>query len=139
MDLSGRESILSSRNFSDLSRNRLAVISGEAFVSLSNLTHLDISYNKLSTLDIDYMHHLPKLQSLSVSGNAHMNLLELAVVFENLTQLRSLSMADFANMPPGVFMPLSNLESLNISGTHLGNETNQMLEPLKNLKVGKPS
>lgn len=119
----------------DLSRNRLAKISGEAFVNLSNLTHLDVSYNKLSALELDYMRHLPRLQSLSVSGNIHMNLLDTGVVFENLTLLSSLSMADITNMPAGIFIPLSNLETLNISGTHLGNETNQMLEPLKKLKV----
>lgn len=66
-----------------------------------------------------------------------MNLLDISPVFENLTELRSLSIADITNMPLGVFVPLSNLQTLNISGTHLGNETNQMLDPLTNLKVEK--
>lgn len=66
-----------------------------------------------------------------------MNLLDISPVFENLTELRSLSIADITNMPLGIFVPLGNLQMLNISGTHLGNETSQMLDPLKVLKVEK--
>lgn len=38
-------------------------------------------------------------------------------------------------MPLGIFVPLSNLQMLNISGTHLNNETLQILNPLAKLKV----
>jgi Leucine-rich repeat (LRR) protein len=121
--------------FADIARNRLEKISGRAFVNLSNLTVLDISYNKLTALELEYMWHLPKLQVLNISGNVQMNLLDIRSVFENLTQLRALSIADITNLPSGIFEPLSNLESLNISGTNLGNGTNLMLEPLTKLKV----
>lgn len=123
---------------SDLSRNRLAKISTNAFVNLSNLTYLDVSYNKITALELDSMHHLSKLKTLNISGNVQMNLLELRSVFENLTELNSLSMADITNMPLGTLLPLSNLKMLNISGTHLGNETTQVLGPLKKLKVKLP-
>jgi hypothetical protein len=83
------------------------------------------------------MWHLPRLQSLNISGNVQMNLLDTRPVFENLTQLRALSIADITNLPLGIFEPLSKLEALNISGTHLGNGTNSMLEPLTKLKVKK--
>lgn len=119
----------------DVSRNRLAKISGKAFINLSGLTYLDISYNKLSALELDYMCHLGKLQTLNVSGNVQMNLLDIRPIFQNLTELRSLSIADIANMPLGIFVPLSNLQNLNISGTHLNNETLQILNPLSKLKV----
>lgn len=120
----------------DISRNRLAKISGKAFVNLSNLTYLDVSYNKLSALELQYMSHLPKLQTLNISGNIQMNLFEIRPVFQNMSStLRSLSMADITNMPLGVFVPLSNLQALNISGTHLNNETLQILNPLTKLKV----
>lgn len=119
----------------DISRNRLAKISGKAFINLSGLTYLDISYNKLSALELDYMSHLPKLQTLNISGNVQMNLLDIRPVFQNLTELRSLSIADITNMPLGIFVPLSNLQTLNISGTHLNNETLQILNPLAKLKV----
>lgn len=121
----------------DLSHNRLAKISGKAFVNLSNLTYLDISYNKLSALEADYMSNLPKLQALDISGNVQLNLLDLQAVFENLTQLRSLSIADITNLPLGIFEPLTDLQVLNISGTHVGNETSQILSPLTMLKVNK--
>lgn len=123
----------------DVSRNRLAKISGRAFVNLSNLTYLDISYNKLSALELDYMCHLPRLQTLNISGNIQMNLLDVRPVFQNLTELRSLSIADITNMPLGIFVPLSNLQMLNISGTHLNNETLQILNPLAKLKVSYDS
>lgn len=121
--------------FADISRNRLAKISGKAFINLSDLTYLDISYNKLSALELDYMCHLLKLQTLNISGNVQLNLLDIRPVFQNLTELRSLSIADITNMPLGIFVPLSNLQVLNISGTHLNNETLQILNPLAKLKV----
>ena len=119
----------------DVARNRLAKISGKAFINLSNLTYLDISYNKLSALELDYMCHLPKLQTLNISGNIQMNLLDVRPVFQNLTELRALSIADITSMPLGIFVPLGNLQMLNISGTHLNNETLQILNPLAKLKV----
>ena len=81
------------------------------------------------------MNHLTNLQTLNISGNVQINLFELRAVFENLTQLRSLSIADITNMPFDIFAPLKKLESLNVSGCHLGNETSQMLAPLTMLKV----
>lgn len=121
--------------FTDISRNRVTKISDKAFVNLSNLTYLDISYNKITALELNYMIHFPKLKTLNISGNAQMNLLDTRLVFENLTELISLSIADITNMPLGIFEPLSNLQMLNISGTHLGNESTQTLGPLKKLKV----
>lgn len=102
---------------------------------MSNLTHLDISYNKLSALELDYMKDLPKLASLNVSGNVQLNLADIRPVFQNLSELRSLSIADITNLPLGIFVPLGNLQVLNISGTHLNNETLQILNPLAKLKV----
>lgn len=119
----------------DLSRNRLVKISVKAFVNLSNLTSLDISYNKLTALELESMLDAPKLHTLNISGNVQLNLATVQLVFENMTEIRSLAIADIINLPLGVLTPLANLEFLNISGTHLGNDTNQMLEPLKKLKV----
>lgn len=83
------------------------------------------------------MCHLPKLQTLNISGNVQLNLVEIRPVFQNLTELRALSIADITNMPLGLFVPLSNLQVLNISGTHLNNETLQILNPLAKLKVSE--
>lgn len=119
----------------DISRNRLVQISANAFHGLSNLTHLDVSYNKLSALEHAYMQDLPQLQSLNISGNVQLDLNELPELFESMSQLRSLSIADITNLPLGIFLPLGNLEALNISGTHLVNETNRILSPFTALKV----
>jgi hypothetical protein len=81
------------------------------------------------------MCHLPRLQTLNISGNVQLNLLDVRPVFQNLTELRALSIADITNMPLGLFVPLGNLQMLNISGTHLNNETLQILNPLAKLKV----
>lgn len=81
------------------------------------------------------MCHLPKLQALNISGNVQLNLWDLETLFQNLTQLRALSMADVSNVPVDFFEPLGNLQTLNISGTRLGNETSLLLEPLGMLKV----
>jgi hypothetical protein len=81
------------------------------------------------------MCHLPNLQTLNISGNVQLNLWDLQTVFKNLTQLRSLSMADISNVPMDFFEPLANLQALNVSGTRLGNETGLLLEPLRMLKV----
>ncbi|CRK92177.1 CLUMA_CG005705, isoform A [Clunio marinus] len=123
-----------SLQYLDISRNRLAKISAKAFLKLFNLTYLDISYNKLSAIELDYMCHLPKLQTFNISGNVQMNLLNIRPIFQNLTELRALSIADITNIPLGMFVPLSNLQILNMSGTHLNNETLQILNPLAKLK-----
>ncbi|CAO1319069.1 unnamed protein product [Diamesa serratosioi] len=124
-----------SLEYLDLSRNRMAKISSKAFTSLSNLTFLDISYNKLSLLELDYMSHLTKLQTFNISGNVQMDLVEIRPIFQSLSQLQELSIADMKNMPLGLFIPLSNLQILNISGTRLNNETIQILNPLGKLKL----
>lgn len=113
----------------------MAKISSKAFTNLSNLTFLDISYNKLSLLELDYMSHLTKLQTFNISGNVQMDLVEIRPIFQSLSQLQELSIADMKNMPLGLFIPLSNLQILNISGTRLNNETIQILNPLGKLKV----
>lgn len=83
------------------------------------------------------MSHLPKLQILNISGNVQLNLLNLRDVFEITSGLRSLSIADITNLPLDIFVPLGNLQKLNVSGARLGNETTQILEPLKLLKVSQ--
>lgn len=119
----------------DLSRNCIRQISARAFCNLSNLTTMDVSYNKIPTFELDHKCHLPKLQDFNISGNEHLDLLNLQPALQKMTQLRSLSMADMTNLPLNMFTSLSNLEALNVSGTSLGNDTGLLLEPLEKLKV----
>jgi Leucine-rich repeat (LRR) protein len=112
-------------------------IENDAFSNLSNLTYLDISYNKLHALGFDYMSNLPKLQALNISGNVQLNLLNVRDVFEITSGLRSLSIADITDLPLDIFVPLGALHFLNVSGCRLGNHTHQILEPVTMLKVRK--
>lgn len=81
------------------------------------------------------MCHLPKLQTLNISGNVQLNLLELSAVFQNMSELRSLSIADITNLPSDIFESLNKLQSLNISGAGLGSNISRILQPLIMLKV----
>lgn len=68
--------------FADLSRNRLAKVTNGAFVNLTNLTYLDISYNKLVKLESVSVEPLRKLHTLNVSGNAQMDLYDIRESFQ---------------------------------------------------------
>lgn len=113
----------------------MAKISAKAFDHLSNLTTLDLSHNKLSILETDYMAKLTNLKVLNISGHPQMNLMEIKPTFQIMTELRVLSMADMGSLPIGIFIPLSHIKVLNISGNHISNETLQILNPLIGLKV----
>lgn len=113
----------------------MAKISAKAFDSLYNLTFLDVSYNKLAHLEPEYMSKLKNLKTLNISGHTQMNLMEIRSTFQMLPELRTLSMADMGSLPLGVFISVSHIKVLNISGNHINNETLQILNPLTNLKV----
>ncbi|XP_070496692.1 chondroadherin-like isoform X2 [Chironomus tepperi] len=132
--VSGLFSSQKSLEYLDLSRNRLRKIESQAFNNLSNLTYLDISYNKLPTLELNYMYHLTKLQTLNISGNVQLNLFEMSAMFQNMSNLRSLSIADITNLPLDIFETLNKLQSLNISGAGLGANISRILQPLIMLK-----
>lgn len=81
------------------------------------------------------MSHLVKLSTLNISGNVQISLAESKPVFQNLTELKALAIADIHNLPLGIFVPLNQLHSLNVSGTRLNNETLQILNPLSKLQM----
>ena len=110
-------------------------IESQAFNNLSNLTYLDLSYNKLPTLELNDMCHLPKLQTLNISGNVQLNLFEMSAVFQNMSELRSLSIGDITNLPSDIFDTLNKLQSLNISGAGLGSNVSRILQSMIMLKV----
>lgn len=66
----------------DLSRNRLAKVTNNAFVNLSNLTYLDLSYNKLVKLESASVEPLKKLHTLNISGNIQMDLYDIREAFQ---------------------------------------------------------
>lgn len=53
-----------------------------AFKNLSNLTYLDLSYNKLVKLELSSVLPLKRLRALNISGNIQMDLYEIADTFQ---------------------------------------------------------
>lgn len=53
-----------------------------AFNNLTNLTHLDLSYNKLVRLDTVSVEPLKSLQYLNISGNMQMDLIDIKDTFQ---------------------------------------------------------
>lgn len=53
-----------------------------AFNNLTNLTHLDLSYNKLVRLDTVSVEPLKSLQYLNISGNMQMDLIDIRDTFQ---------------------------------------------------------
>lgn len=76
----------------DLSRNRLAKVTNGAFVNLSNLTYLDLSYNKLVKLESASVEPLRKLHTLNISGNIQMDLYDIREAFQVISLCISLSL-----------------------------------------------
>lgn len=66
----------------DLSKNRLAKVTNNAFVNLSNLTYLDLSYNKLVKLESASVEPLKILHTLNISGNIQMDLYDIREAFQ---------------------------------------------------------
>jgi internalin A len=78
----------------DLSENRISSIEDDAFDGLENLIELDLSFNELTYLPTS-LGKLTKLKKLNLSGN---KIGSLPKEFENLTSLESL---DFDGNPIG--------------------------------------
>ncbi|XP_078614281.1 uncharacterized protein LOC144883559 [Branchiostoma floridae x Branchiostoma japonicum] len=85
----------------------------------SDITHLDLSFNHLSSLPNLTFAHLPHLVWLDLSSNL-IDYLE-PDTFANLTLLQTLCLHDnqLRSLPPTVFRPLPALRSLRLSGNSL--------------------
>eukprot|EP00058_Branchiostoma_floridae_P005996 XP_002591484.1 hypothetical protein BRAFLDRAFT_105256 [Branchiostoma floridae] len=85
----------------------------------SDITHLDLSFNHLSSLPNLTFSHLTHLVWLDLSSNL-IDYLE-PDTFANLTLLQKLSLHDnqLRSLPPTVFRPLPALRSLRLSGNSL--------------------
>lgn len=67
--------------FADLSHNKLARIPTNAFSHLSNLTALDISYNKIHFIMPGTVYPWRNLHMLNISGNSQLDLFNLQLTF----------------------------------------------------------
>jgi len=57
-------------------------VPNDSFLQLTNLTFLDLSYNKLVRLEPQSIRSLSKLLTLNISGNVQMDLKEMRETFE---------------------------------------------------------
>lgn len=55
----------------------LAKVTNDAFHGLSNLTHLDLAYNKLGKLEASSVRPVFNLQVLNISGNIQIDLFDI--------------------------------------------------------------
>lgn len=121
-----------------LSRNRLAKVTAAAFVNLTTLVELNLSYNKLDIIETSTCVPLAEsLRSLDISGN-NIPVVEFKYILQVLVNLKNLSIADMSlgrsDIPWGLFIYLENLAFLNLSGNHFMSVPEQLLVPLPNLK-----
>ncbi|XP_035794577.1 insulin-like growth factor-binding protein complex acid labile subunit [Anopheles albimanus] len=119
----------------ELKYNMLPTIGPKAF---ENVQELDISGNT-PLQGFDFFHHLPMLQTLSMS---RMNLTfaqAASNIFEDLRRLTVLDLSTnrIIDVPNGVFGNLRNLKALNLSGNavQLTNATFTGLERLRSLDL----
>lgn len=60
----------------------MAKVTNGAFINLSNLTYLDLSYNKLVKLESASVEPLKQLHTLNISGNIQMDLYDIREAFQ---------------------------------------------------------
>lgn len=110
-------------------------IPNRSFAHLTNLTHLRLDHNNLTTIDQFAFKNLHRLKSLNMSFN---NILELNTsLFEDLHSLNFLSLGNntLKKLPEGIFSSLLNLNTLDLSKNFLMNfsEIAQSVSHLTNL------
>ncbi|XP_063230521.1 insulin-like growth factor-binding protein complex acid labile subunit [Bacillus rossius redtenbacheri] len=119
----------------DLARNRLAVVTAQAFANLSTLRQLDLSYNKLDRLDAaTFLPMADSLRSLNLSGNT-VPLAEVKYFLQQLPRLRDLGLADMgvSQLPADLFGYHEHLKTLNLSGNHFTHLPAQRLSAVPKL------
>jgi len=133
MDLSGNllksdcETCLSKKSFQglnnliflDLSMNKISSLQQSMFEDLNNLQSLDISGNEIQVIPSDSFHGLNNLYSLKLSRNK-ISSIELRSL-NGLSTLNSLDLENnsISSIPQGAFRNCSNLKDLNLYGNDM--------------------
>lgn len=119
----------------NLARNRLAKVTNSAFVNMSTLKDLDLSYNKLDKLETATFHPLGEsLQTLNLSGNP-VAMGDLKHILQMVSRVRNLALADMglSELPLGLFAYHDSLRFLNLSGNSFSQMIPQILSPIPKL------
>ncbi|KAI8438000.1 hypothetical protein MSG28_010658 [Choristoneura fumiferana] len=129
VDLSGNnisfidpEALLDSRGLLnvELQDNPLSTVEGPFLVS-GTLQYLDISYCKLTSINLQFFDNITSLTTVDLSNNPLTTL--VSGVFDVLTSLDTLKLNDckLTTVPDNVFSTLANLKNLELAGNQLDN------------------
>ncbi|XP_020278491.1 slit homolog 2 protein-like isoform X2 [Pseudomyrmex gracilis] len=118
----------------DLSHNKLKTLEADSFKGLSNLTHLDLCNNLLSQLSPQAFLALPGLRSLRMRGN-RLSVSALSAL-RGLKRLEELDLSNnllLGSMSPNLLPQMPRLHFLTVSENSFVNVKQEALMGLKNL------
>lgn len=102
------------------------------------LQHLDLSYNKIHSLQKDVFEHLPFLEVLNLEGN-HFRVLDIVtqLALSSVPTLRVLNLAnnDLTDLADDAVKELTKLTQINLSGNDLDFVPDTLLYVAKTLEV----
>ncbi|XP_047040720.1 leucine-rich repeat-containing protein 15-like [Helicoverpa zea] len=104
-----------------LARNRLALLAPAALANLTNLTHLDISHNKIDRFHLQtFAPVVDCLKTINFSGN-NLVLNEIAILLQILPEIHGVGLANLSlpDIPPNFFTYNEHLVALDISWNKL--------------------
>ena len=110
-------------------RDDITELTSADFAGLTELTALDLRFNRLTTLPADIFNGLAKLQILTLSNNRLTTSGLLAGVFSDLIALEYLDLENnaFTTLPAGIFNGLRNNLKILLLGNELGDEKLEQL------------
>lgn len=111
---------------------RIGQIDKNAFLGLTNLVELDLSFNLLTAIPTLTLKHIPSLRELTMASNPIQKVESNAFAPLRLTKL-DLSHCDIQNIAPDAFKDLSALHSLKLNGNKLSELRPRTVETLRRL------
>ncbi|XP_004572578.1 uncharacterized protein LOC101477456 isoform X2 [Maylandia zebra] len=118
-----------------LTNSQIEEIQPQAFFSLSFLEKLDLSWNKLKTLPVDFSSSLPALKELRLEHNILHYLSGYSLEFLDNMEKLDLSYNKLVSVGPGVFRGLSRLRQLYLHNNKLTVVQHGSLDMLPGLEV----
>lgn len=111
----------------------IELVHPNTFQDLKLMIELDLSENKLTTLEMRSFDSNERLRELKLNGNPLRKL--NGTSFPPLLHLKNMDLSDcqLSSLPPKSFMNLVNLQVLSLSGNQFENLNEQILRPLKKL------
>lgn len=121
----------------DITSNRIQSIDSATFAKIVRLRELNLARNAIRHLDGEVFRELDELRRLNLSGNEITELSRSPEVFNNLRQLRVLDLSDntINDIPRHIFYGLGSLIELNVSKNKLYLLPYQAFESMKLVEV----